>query len=140
MAIVESSVMINRVVDAVYAALTNLENHKQLGPGITDIVLNGPLAVGARYVIKTQAYGRSFSTENEITALEPGKKMAIKTLAAPPASPVTNTYTLEPAGDGTKLTLAMDAVIFPGTEGMVRPQLQKALDASNAAWKRILEG
>jgi hypothetical protein len=140
MATVVSTVQINRPVGVVYAHITNLENHKQLGPGITEIVLNGPFAVGSHYIIKGQAYGRAFSTDNEIVALEPNKKFAAKTLAPAPASPVTSTYTLEPAGSGTALTLTMDTVIFPGTEGMVKPQLQKALDASNAIWKKMLEG
>ena len=140
MATVSSTVQINKPVSVVYAFITNLEHHKQLGPGILEVTLNGPMAVGSHYIIKGQAYGRAFSTDNEIVALEPNKKFAAKTAAPAPASPVTNTYTLEPSGGGTALTLTMDTVIFPGTEGMVKPQLQKALDASNAVWKKIIEG
>jgi hypothetical protein len=139
MAVVDSSIQIDRPVEVVYGFITNLQNHKLLGPGITDVVLNGPLAVGTHYVIKGQAYGRAFSTENVIEAMEPNKTFRVKTLVAAPASPVTSTYTLESVGSATKLTLAMDTVIFPGTEGMVKPQLVKALDSSNAVWKKIIE-
>jgi uncharacterized protein YndB with AHSA1/START domain len=140
MALIDSTVQINVPVEKVYAFLTNLENQKHLGAGVTEVVVNGPIAVGTRYTIKGQAYGRAYSTENEIVALEPNKRFGIKTLAPPPASPVTNTYTLAPEGSGTKLTLTMDAVIFPGTEGMVKPQLVKALDTGNATLKKLLEG
>ena len=143
MATIESSIQIARPVETVFAFITNLENQKAIQPGITQVVLSGPFAVGTRYTLKGQVMGRDFSVENEIVALEPNKKLAIKTLAAPPASPVTNTYTLTPEGGGTKLTTTMDAVImggFPGVEDMVRNQLKAALDGANATLKKVLEG
>jgi hypothetical protein len=74
--------------------------------------------------------------------LEPNKIIGIKTFAAPPASDVTNTYTLESEGEGTKLTLAMDSVIMtggvPGMEDMVKNQLKSGLETSMAAIKQAL--
>jgi carbon monoxide dehydrogenase subunit G len=143
MTIIDASVEINRPVEAVYAFLTNLENLKAQNPGITSVTLNGPFAVGTHYFTKGQVMGRDFSTETEIVAIEPNKKFSIKTLAAPPASPVTNTYVLEPSGSGTKLTTSMDAVVmagFPGMEDMVKGQLKSALDTGNAALKKLIEG
>ena len=61
-------------------------------------------------------------------------------MAAPPASPLTNTYSLEPDGVGTRLHLAMDAVVMPGTEGMVVPQLRAGLDTALAGVKKGLGG
>jgi carbon monoxide dehydrogenase subunit G len=144
MTIIEASIEINHPVEAVYAFLTNLENLKAQNPGITSVTLNGPFAVGTHYTIKGQVMGRDFSTENEIVALEPNKKFGTKTLAAPPASPVTNTYTLEASGSGTKLTTSMDAVVMggpmPGMEDMIKGQLKSAIDAGNAALKKLIEG
>jgi hypothetical protein len=73
-------------------------------------------------------------------AIEPNKKFSVKTLAAPPASDVTNVYTLEKEGGGTKLSLSMDAVVFPGTENLVIPQLRAGLDTALASIKKIIEG
>jgi carbon monoxide dehydrogenase subunit G len=141
MSTVEASIEINRPVDAVFAFLTNLENQKLQNPGITSISLNGPFAVGTHYITKGQVMGRDFSTETEIVAIEPNKKFSIKTLAPPPASPVTNTYTLEPSGTGTRLTTGMDAVIMGfGMEEMIKSQLKTALEAGNAALKQLIEG
>jgi carbon monoxide dehydrogenase subunit G len=141
MTIVEASTEINRPVDDVFAFLTNLENLKLQNPGITSIKLNGLFAVGTHYITNGQVMGRDFSTETEIMAIEPNKKFSIKTLASPPASPVTNTYTLEPSGAGTKLTTSMDAVIMGfGMEEMIKGQLKTALEAGNAALKKLIEG
>lgn len=143
MAVIETSIEINRPVAAVYAFLTNLESLKAMNPGITAVVPNGPMAVGMHYVTKGQVMGRDFSTESEIVALEPNKKFAVKALAAPPASPVTNTYVLEPSGSGTKLIASMDAVVMapmPGMEDMVKQQLKGALDATIGSIKKLIEG
>ena len=143
MALIETSVEISRSVEAVFAFLTNLENQKVLQSGISSVTLNGPVAVGTHYIIQGQVMGRNFSSESEIVALEPNKKFAVKALAAPPASPVTTTYLLEPAGGGTKLTTQMDTVImggFPGVEDMVKGQLKSTLNNVNDALKKAIEG
>jgi len=84
--------------------------------------------------------GRTFESENEIVAIEPNSKFSVKTLAAPPASDVTNVYTLEKEGSGTKLHLSMDAVVFPGTENLVIPQLRAGLDTALGLIKKAVEG
>jgi len=138
MAVAETSISIGQSVEHVFAYLTDIEKQKDLNPSITAIEMGGKLAVGMRYKIKITVAGREFVSENEIAALELNKTFAVKTLAAPPASPVTNTYTLEKEGSGTKLHLAMDAVAMPGTEGMVAPQLRAGLDTALAGIKKAL--
>ncbi len=140
MATIETSISIAKPVEQVFAYLTDVQNQKALNPMITEVVTDGKMGVGSRYKIKMNVMGRPFESENEIVALEPNKTYAVKTLAAPPASPVTNTYTLEPDGAGTKLHLAMDAVVMPGTEGMVVPQLRAGLDTALAGIKKGLGG
>src|SRR5512141_502659 len=140
MATVETSININKPVEQVFAYLTDVQNQKALNPMITEVVTDGNMTVGSRYKIKMTVMGRPFESDNEIVALEPNKVFGVKTLAAPPASPVTNTYTLEPEGAGTKLRLAMDAAVMPGTEGMVVPQLRAGLETALAALKKQLHG
>ena len=140
MATIETSISIKKPAEKVFAYLTDIQNQKALNPNILDVVVNGKVAVGTRYTIKSKYGAREFSSENEIVALEPNKKFAVKTLAAPPASDVTNTYILEPEGTGTKLHLSMDAVVMPGTEGMVVPQLRAGLDTALAGIKKGLDG
>jgi len=140
MAVVETSISINQPVEKVFEYITDIPKMKDLNPGIDAIEMGGKLAVGTRYKIKMTFSGREFISENEIVALEPNRTFGIKTLAAPPASPVTNTYTLEKEGSGTKLSLAMDAVVMPGTEAMVVPQLRAGLDTTLANMKKAMGG
>ena len=140
MTIIDASIQINKPVDVVFGFISNPANNKVLTAGITDVIINGPIAVGTRFTIKGQAYGRVYSTENEIVAFEPNKFYAVKTLAAPPATDVTNTSKFETVDGGTKLTVSMDVSIFPGTEGMVMPQLKNMLAGTAATYKQLIEG
>lgn len=140
MTIIQTSISINKPVEKVFEFITNLENQKAISPTITEVVLGGKVAVGMKFKYKGTVMGRSFETNQEIVALEPNKTLGIKTIAAPPASDVTNTFTLEKEGAGTKLHASMDCVIMPGTEGMVAPQLKNALDQSLGAIKKALGG
>ena len=139
MATVETSISIKQPVEKVFAYITDVQNQKAMNANITEIKTSGKMAVGMHYTVKMTMAGRQFESEHEIVALEPNKTFGIKTLAKPPASPVTNTYTLEKEGTGTKLGLSMDAVVMPGTEGMVVPQLRAGLDTALAGFKKALE-
>jgi carbon monoxide dehydrogenase subunit G len=140
MATVETSISIGKPVEQVFAYLTDVQNQRVGNPNINEIKTSGKMAVGMHYTVKMTVAGRAFESEHEIVALEPNKKFGIKTLAKAPASPVTNVYTLEKDGSGTKLHLSMDAVVMPGTEGMVVPQLRAGLDTALAGIKKALGG
>ena len=146
MAVIESSVKVDRPVEQVWAFITNLENQKKLSTYITGIEVNGPLGMGTQYKIETTSFGMKNVTTNEVVSFEPNKKLGIKTFAAPPASDVTNTYLLEPDGGGTKLTLQMDATLVPagmpsvpGMEDMMKTQMKAGLDSTMAATKKAIE-
>ena len=144
MTVVETSISINKPVEEVFAFLSDLNNQTKLNDTLSEVVLSGPVAIGTKFKLKGSVMGRAFETDNEIVALEENKTFGIKTFAAPPASDVTNTYTLESEGDGTKLTLAMESVIttggVPGMENMIKNQLKTGLETSMAAIKQALGG
>jgi carbon monoxide dehydrogenase subunit G len=142
MTVVETSISLSKPVEEVFAFLSDLNNQTKLNNTLSEVVLEGPVEVGTKFKMKGSVMGRDFESENEIVALEQNKTIGIKTFAAPPASDVTNTYTLESEGDGTTLTLAMDSVIMtggvPGMEDMVKNQLKSGLETSMAAIKQAL--
>ena len=122
-------------------------NQKKLSTYITGIEVNGPLQLGTQYKIETTSMGYKNVTNNEVVAFEPNKKLGVKTFAAPPASDVTNTYLLENEGDGTKLTLQMDAVLtppgmpnIPGMEDTMKKQMVTGLEATLNTMKKLIEG
>jgi len=142
MATVETSIQINKPAEQVFAFLAELSNQTKLNGMLTEVVVSGPLAVGARFKTRGASFGHSFETDNEIVVLEANRKLGFKTFAPPPASDVTSTYTLDQDGNGTKLTLSMDAVIMggmPGMEDMIKKQLKSGLDGTMAAIKKALE-
>ncbi len=140
MAKVETSISINKPVEKVFAFVTNPMNMKSLSPATTGITFDGKVAVGSRFTIHSKYGAREFNSVNEIVAVEPNKSFAVKAIATPPATDVVSTYTFEKEGSGTKLHISMDAVVMPGTEGMVVPQLKAGLDTSLAAFKKAIEG
>lgn len=147
MATLETSVSISKPVEKVFEYITNLDNQKKLSTYITGIQIDGPVKLGTKYVIETTSMGNVIKTNNEVVSFEPNKKFGVKTLAAPPASDVTNTYILEKDGSGTKLILQMDAVLvpagmpsMPGMEDMMKNQMKAGLDATMAAMKKAIEG
>ena len=143
MTVVETSISLSKPVEEVFAFLSDPNNQTKLNDTLSEVVLDGPVEVGTKFKMKGSVMGRDFETDNEIVALEKNKTFAIKTFAAPPASDITNTYTFEKEGDGTKLTLAMDSVIMtggvPGMEDMVKNQLKSGLETTMAAIKKSLE-
>lgn len=147
MAVLETSVKINKSVEQVWEFITNLENQKKLSTFITGIEVGGPLQLGTKYKIETTSMGMKNVTTNEVVVFEPNRKFGVKTFAPPPASDVTNTYLLEPDGDGTKLTLQMDATLvpagmpsMPGMEDMMKNQMKAGLDTMLGTTKKAIEG
>lgn len=147
MATIETSVSISKPVEKVFEFITNLDNQKKLSSYITGVEVNGPVKLGTKYKIETTSMGNKIVTTNEVVSFEPNKKFGVKTLAAPPASDVTNTYLLEKDGKGTKLILQMDAVLvpagmpnMPGMEDMMKTQMKAGLDATMTAMKKAIEG
>jgi len=147
MATIETSINISKPVEKVFEFVTNLDNQKKLSTYITGVESDGPLKLGSKYKIETTSMGNKIVTTNEVVTFEANKKFGVKTLAAPPASDVTNTYILEKDGSGTKLILQMDAVLtppgmpnVPGMEDMMKKQMLTGLDTSLQALKKLIEG
>ena len=147
MAVIETSVSINKPAEQVFEFITNLDNQKKLSSYITGVEVSGPLQVGTQYKIETTASGFKNVSNNEVVAFEPNKKFGVKTFAPPPASDVTNTYLLEPSGGGTQLTLQMDATLVPpgmpnvpGMEDMMKKQMVTTLEATLNTMKQLIEG
>jgi len=147
MATIETSVNINKPVEKVFEFITDLENQKKLSTYITGIEVSEPLKLGTKYKIETTSMGYKNVTNNEVIAFEPNKKLGVKTFAAPPASDVVNTYILESEGNGTKLSLLMDAVLtpagmpnMPGMEDMMKKQMITGLETTLNTMKKLIEG
>jgi uncharacterized membrane protein len=145
MALIETSIKINKPANVIFAHLTDMENMKN--QYVEKIESDGPLRVGSRYKIFTKAGGRLIETVSEVIAFEPDKKFSAKTFAAPPASDVVTTYILEEEGGATKVTFQTEAQLtvpgmpsMPGMEDMMKKQMLSTYESTLAALKKKLEG
>jgi uncharacterized membrane protein len=147
MTIIESSIKINKPVEAVFKFITDLENMKKMSAYITGIEVDGPLKLGTKYKITTTSNGMSNTMTNEVIGFEKNKLLSTKTFAAPPASDAVNTTILEKDGSGTKMISQMDATLMPagmpsmpGMEDMIKKQLITGIETTLASYKKAIEG
>jgi uncharacterized protein YndB with AHSA1/START domain len=141
MASASSSITINQPVSKVFSYVTAVENHTAWQPGIQSAQLTppGPVGVGSVYHYTTEVMGKRYETQIQVSAFEPNKKWATKTVGVP--RPVETVYVFEEAGNATHLTISMDLTGgYPAAaEGMVKAQMQKAFDEQALRIKNILE-
>ena len=145
MALIETSIKINKPASVIFAHLNNIEGMKN--EYVEKIEIDGPIRLGLRYKIFTKAGGRLIETVNEVVGFEQDKLVSTKTFAAPPASDMVSTYILEEEGGGTKVIFQTEAMLtvpgmpsMPGMEDMMKKQMITTYEASLAALKKKLEG
>lgn len=109
MARVQSSVVINRSVEEVFAFVTGLENDPQWRLGIAEIGVTtpGPFGVGSESREVLRFLGRTYVTTARCTVHEPNRRMAFRSLTGP--QPVAGWRLVEPATGGTRVTHALEA-------------------------------
>ena len=145
MALIETSIKINKPASVVFAHLTNIENMKN--EYVEKIEIDGALRLGAKYKMFTKAGGRLIEVVNEVVGFEQNKLVSTKTFAAPPASDMVSTYILEDEGGSTKVTFQSEAQLtvpgmpsMPGMEDMMKKQMLAGYESTLAALKKAIEG
>jgi hypothetical protein len=142
MPVISSSININPSVEKVFNYIVSVENHKAWQSTILDAKVSpaGPVGVGSIYQYTTEVMGRKIESQMQVSAFEPNKKWAVKTVGVP--NSVETIYLFEPAGDGTHLTLSMGVPegAYPApAEAMIKQQMQKSLEEQGARIKQAVE-
>jgi uncharacterized protein YndB with AHSA1/START domain len=108
MAHAENQVTINRSVSDVFNFLLDGANNPRWRPGVLDIQHDAatPAGLGAVYKQGMKGPGGRIDGDYKITVLQPNQRIEFQVIAGP-ARP-TGTYTLEPAGNGTKVSFVLD--------------------------------
>lgn len=147
MAVLESSLNLNKSAAEIFAYITDLNNQRKMSQYITEIRVDGPLKVGSRYTVVSNAAGRNLESVNEVIGYEQDRLFSVKTFAPPPASDMVNTTILESEGSGTKVTMKMEVNLvppgmpsMPGMEDMMKGQMMGLLNDSLALLKKNIEG
>lgn len=87
---------------AVWATLTDWSSASEWMPGVSDMRAGGDLAVGTELTFSSRGKAR----QSTVTALEPGRRLTMS--SSVPGVLADYTYALEPAGDGTAVSLVAD--------------------------------
>lgn len=102
---VESSVVIDRPLDACFAFLADLSNDVEWRREWVEAekTTDGPHGVGARYRLTGALLGRRIATEYETIAYEPSRLAAWKAVSGP--LPLTFSRAFEDVEGGTRVTM-----------------------------------
>ena len=95
------TIVIARSVDDVFAYLTDVEKLPEWQGSVVSSRTDGPLREGSRIVEQRSLLGHEAETELEVTAYEPGRRFALRTLRGP--VDLTIDHDLEQAGEETRL-------------------------------------
>jgi hypothetical protein len=112
---VESSVVINRSLEACFAYLADLANDVEWRREWIDAekTTDGPHGVGARYRLTGALLGRRIATVYEAIVYEPNRQAAWKAVSGP--LPLTFSRTFEGVEGGTRVTMR-----YEGDRGLLR--------------------
>lgn len=98
---VDLRIEIARPPEDVFAWLTDVEQLTRWQKSLLDAHSDGPFQKGTRILEKRSLFGREAETELEVTALEPARRLTLKTVRGPVELEVD--HQLEPSGKGTTL-------------------------------------
>jgi uncharacterized protein YndB with AHSA1/START domain len=136
-----NTVTINQPPDVVFAFIADGTNATRWRPGVADIALVSGDGVGARYRQGVRGPGgRRVDADYEITAFEPGRRLAFAATAGP-IRPV-GEYLLEAAPGGTQLTFSLSVELSGLKKLLMGGAVQSSMDAetgSLAKLKQVLE-
>ena len=135
-------VTIGRSPEDVFAFVADGLNARQWRSGVLDIAVASGSGVGAIYHQGVAGPGgRRIAADYEVTAYEPARRFAFRTIAGPVRP--TGEFRLEPDGEGTALTFQLSAELPLLKRLIMGSMVQKTMDAETqglAKVKTILEG
>jgi uncharacterized membrane protein len=139
---IEVRVWIDRPVEEVYAYAVDLDRWPEWRSDVVggELLTEGPIRVGARARGIGKIFGRAFTIDVEVTALDPGVRFGYRPIKGPLKT--NNLYTFEPQSGGTLVILTDDIglngifkVFLPVMPSLVRSGYRKNL----AGLKSVLE-
>lgn len=138
----EASVVINRLVEEVFAYLSDVRNWSQWNPSFLEgeQTSEGPVGVGTTARGVSQFLGRRMEWTGEVTEYEPNRKVEEKITSGPMSMELSLTF--EPVEGGTRLTFVGEGEIgglFRMADPIVKRMMQRQLEGNLTNLKDILE-
>ena len=139
---IETSTMINRPVEEVFAVVSNHENYPKWSPGVLEVKKTSSGSIGLRTIWRSvsERLGRRRETESEIVEYEPNRKV---TRQHTQGMPVRDRFTFEKAsGGGTQVVETIEAEpdgLFKLATPFLEPLLKRQLEAALTNLKELME-
>ena len=138
----ESSIVINRPTETVWAYMSNFEKTSTWNPATVEMRLTSepPLREGSTYTWVGQFLGRRIESNAEVTVFEPNREFAYKIVSGP--FPGTASNRLESVAGSTQVVLTSEADMsgfFKLAEPVLAAITRRQLDGMLANLKDILE-
>jgi uncharacterized membrane protein len=142
MAKVETSTVINRPVEEVFAVVSNPENYpKWISSSVEVKMASGRLiGVGTTFRPVVKFLGRQIESETEITEYEPNRRYVEKSISGP--FPVENSLTFERVEGGTRVsltTVAEPGGFFKLAEPLLMSIVKHQFEADLVTLKDLME-
>ncbi|HZS30370.1 MAG TPA: SRPBCC family protein [Gaiellaceae bacterium] len=129
----ELTIEIARTPEEVFAYLTDVANLPAWQSGVKSAELRDGRIEETRSFL-----GRELHTTLEIVESEPPRLFVLKALDSP--VPFTVRHELEPAGEGTRLTVVAEGDVPGFASGLVAQRAKRQFSKDFAALKREIEG
>jgi len=129
----ELTIEIARTPEDVFAYLTDVSNVPEWQSGVRSATLRA-----GRIEEKRSLLGRELRTSLEIVEQDPPRLFTLRALNSP--VPFTVRHELEPAGDGTRLTVVAQGEVPGFASGLVARRAEKQFRNDFARLRQILEG
>ncbi len=138
---IESSVVINRPLEDVFAVLSNVENNPKWSSVFLEAEKTsaGPIGVGTTWRIVGRAFGQGIEAEVEVTEYEPNRKWAQKQ-SGPISAKIRQTY--KPVEEGTRVNVALEGELggfFKLAEPLLKTMMKRGIENDLATVKDLME-
>ncbi len=139
---VETSNIIHRPIEEVFAYLSDVRNSPQWDSGLVEIwqTPESPVGLGTKITEVRKFLGRRIETNSEVVEYEPPAKYTRKDTSGP--FPATGSLIFEPTAEGTKVTWTFQMQpggFFALAEPLVAKSLRRNLEAALGDIKDLLE-
>jgi len=142
MVTVETSIIINRPIEEVFAYLTDARNNPQYDTGLVEVrqTPESPVGLGTKITEVRKFLGRKIESSREVVEYEPPTKCIQKNTAGP--FPVEGSLTFEPTAEGTKVAWKFEMKpggFFALAEPLVARSVKRQQEAALGDVKDLLE-
>jgi uncharacterized protein YndB with AHSA1/START domain len=139
---IETSNVINRPVEEVFAAASNPEDGPKWSPGLVEVkkTSEGPIGVGSTYRLVRMFLGQRIEGDVELTEYEPNQKFTQDSKSRP--FPVEARWTFDAVEGGTQVSVVLQAEpggFFKLAEPLLRSFTKRTMETELASLKDLTE-